>query len=68
MTHDPANIRSVQFVLNGSNPSARTGMDTATTQFTDRMGLLFEAEGQPRIAGRLFGCLMVSDEPRSLGG
>lgn len=41
-------------------------MDTATTQFTDRMGLLFEAEGQPRIAGRLFGCLMVSDEPRSL--
>jgi DNA-binding transcriptional regulator GbsR (MarR family) len=41
-------------------------MDTATTHFTDRMGLLFEAEGQPRIAGRLFGYLMVSDDPRSL--
>ena len=30
-------------------------MDAATSHFTDRMGLLFEAEGQPRIAGRLFG-------------
>ena len=41
-------------------------MDTATSRFTDRMGLLFEAEGQPPIAGRLFGCLLVSDDPRSL--
>ena len=41
-------------------------MDTATTQFIDRMGLLFEAEGQPRIAGRIFGYLLVSDDPRSL--
>jgi DNA-binding transcriptional regulator GbsR (MarR family) len=41
-------------------------MDAATTQFTDRMGLLFEAEGQPPIAGRIFGCLLVSDDPRSL--
>jgi DNA-binding transcriptional regulator GbsR (MarR family) len=41
-------------------------MDTATTHFTDRMGLLFEAEGQPRIAGRIFGYLLVSDDPRSL--
>ncbi len=41
-------------------------MDTATTRFTDRMGLLFEAEGQPPIAGRLFGCLLVSDDPCSL--
>lgn len=41
-------------------------MDTATTHFTDRMGLLFEAEGHPPIAGRLFGCLLVSDDPRSL--
>src|SRR5919198_394347 len=41
-------------------------MDTATTHFTDRMGLLFEAEGQPPIAGRLFGYLLVSDDPRSL--
>src|SRR4051812_19620069 len=41
-------------------------MEHATTQFIDRMGLLFEAEGQPRIAGRMFGCLLVSDDPRSL--
>jgi DNA-binding transcriptional regulator GbsR (MarR family) len=41
-------------------------MDSATIRFTDRMGLLFEAEGRPRIAGRIFGRLLVSDEPRSL--
>ena len=41
-------------------------MDSATAQFTDRMGVLFEAEGQPRIAGRLFGYLLVSEDPRSL--
>jgi DNA-binding transcriptional regulator GbsR (MarR family) len=41
-------------------------MDAATSRFTDRMGLLFEAEGQPRIAGRLFGLLLVSDDLRSL--
>jgi DNA-binding transcriptional regulator GbsR (MarR family) len=41
-------------------------MDSATIRFTDRMGLIFEAEGQPPIAGRLFGYLLVSDEPRSL--
>ena len=41
-------------------------MDAATSQFTDRMGLLFEAEGRPRIAGRIFGYLLLSDDPRSL--
>jgi DNA-binding transcriptional regulator GbsR (MarR family) len=41
-------------------------MDAATAHFTNRMGLLFEAEGQPHIAGRIFGYLMVSDDPRSL--
>ena|SRR5829696_4036217 len=41
-------------------------MDAATSHFTDRMGLLFGAEGQPPIAGRIFGYLMVSDDPRSL--
>jgi DNA-binding transcriptional regulator GbsR (MarR family) len=41
-------------------------MDTATSRFTDRMGLLFEAEGQPPIAGRIFGYLMVSEEACSL--
>lgn len=41
-------------------------MDTATSLFLDRMGLLFEAEGQPPIAGRIFGMLLVSDEACSL--
>jgi DNA-binding transcriptional regulator GbsR (MarR family) len=41
-------------------------LDPATSQFTDRMGLLFEAEGQPPIAGRILGYLLVSDDPRSL--
>jgi DNA-binding transcriptional regulator GbsR (MarR family) len=41
-------------------------MDSATSRFTDRMGLIFEAEGQPPIAGRIFGYLLVSDDPRSL--
>jgi DNA-binding transcriptional regulator GbsR (MarR family) len=41
-------------------------MDTQTTRFTDRMGQIFEAEGRPRIAGRIFGWLLVSDQPRSL--
>ena len=41
-------------------------MDSATTQFTDRMGILFGAEGQPPIAGRIFGYLLLSDDPCSL--
>lgn len=30
------------------------------------MGLLVEADGLPRIGGRLFGLLILSDQPRSL--
>lgn len=41
-------------------------MDPETIRFTDRMGLLFEAEGRPRIAGRIFGRLLVSEEALSL--
>jgi DNA-binding transcriptional regulator GbsR (MarR family) len=41
-------------------------MDDPTTRFTGRMGLLFEADGRPRIAGRIFAYLLVSDGPRSL--
>jgi DNA-binding transcriptional regulator GbsR (MarR family) len=41
-------------------------MDAATVRFTERMGLLFEVEGRPRIAGRIFGRVLVSEEPRSL--
>src|SRR4051812_44132042 len=37
-----------------------------TAAFVERMGLLWETEGLPRIAGRIFGYLLVQPEPRSL--
>lgn len=40
--------------------------DRADRAFIEEMGLLFEAERFPRIAGRLLGCLLVADESRSL--
>lgn len=36
-------------------------MDDGTRQFIERMGLLGEADGMPRIAGRIFGFLFLSD-------
>ena len=36
------------------------------TEFVERMGLLWESEGLPRIAGRIFGYLTVQDAPCSL--
>lgn len=41
-------------------------MDSRTARFTERMGQIFEADGFPRIAGRLFGLLMLREEPSSL--
>jgi DNA-binding transcriptional regulator GbsR (MarR family) len=41
-------------------------MDPRTLQFTDRLALLFETDGQPPIAGRIFGLLLLSDEALSL--
>ncbi|HLZ69011.1 MAG TPA: MarR family transcriptional regulator [Dehalococcoidia bacterium] len=35
-------------------------------RFVERVGLYFEEFGLPRIAGRLFGLLLVADEPLSL--
>jgi DNA-binding transcriptional regulator GbsR (MarR family) len=35
-------------------------------RFVERMGLFFENEGGPRIAGRLFAHLLLQDEPQSL--
>jgi DNA-binding transcriptional regulator GbsR (MarR family) len=35
-------------------------------QFIEQLGLIMEAEGFPRIAGRLFGLLLLSSEPLSL--
>jgi DNA-binding transcriptional regulator GbsR (MarR family) len=36
------------------------------TQFVEKMGVFFEGEGFPRIGGRIFGLLMLSEEPRSI--
>jgi DNA-binding transcriptional regulator GbsR (MarR family) len=41
-------------------------MDAATTDFIESMGRQFEEDGAPRIAGRLFGFLMVQEEACSL--
>jgi DNA-binding transcriptional regulator GbsR (MarR family) len=41
-------------------------MDAATAYFIERMGLALEADGLPRIAGRIFGLLLVSEDARSL--
>ena len=41
-------------------------MDTKTADFVERMGMALEADGLPRIAGRIFGLLLVSEDCRSL--
>jgi DNA-binding transcriptional regulator GbsR (MarR family) len=41
-------------------------MDEKTSGFIERMGLALEADGLPRIAGRIFGLLLVSEDCRSL--
>jgi DNA-binding transcriptional regulator GbsR (MarR family) len=41
-------------------------MDRAAATFIDRMGHAAESDGLSPIAGRLFGTLLLSDEPRSL--
>src|SRR5438876_6123135 len=37
-----------------------------TDEFVEQIAILFQADGMPRVAGRLFGLLLVSAEPRSL--
>jgi DNA-binding transcriptional regulator GbsR (MarR family) len=41
-------------------------MDPATAHFSDRMGQIFENEGEQRTAGRMFGFLLVSEGVVSL--
>jgi DNA-binding transcriptional regulator GbsR (MarR family) len=41
-------------------------MEQAKQDFIESMGRHFEQEGAPRIAGRLFGLLMLNEEPCSL--
>ncbi len=42
-------------------------MTTPRDQFIAQMGLMMQAEGQPRIAGQILGYLIVEGEPRTLG-
>lgn len=37
-----------------------------TDAFVEQIAVLLEADGLPRVAGRIFGLLLVSAEPRSL--
>lgn len=39
---------------------------SATDRFIEQMGLMFEEDGQPRIAGRVFALLLVEDGALSL--
>jgi DNA-binding transcriptional regulator GbsR (MarR family) len=41
-------------------------MDRRTAQFVERMGLTLESDGLPRIAGRIFGLLLVNEKALSL--
>ncbi|MGD2069278.1 MAG: MarR family transcriptional regulator [Gemmatimonadota bacterium] len=41
-------------------------MEPSRADFVEGMGLAFERDGLPRIAGRLLGLLLLSPEPRSL--
>ena len=41
-------------------------MDARTTRFTDRVASLFEHDGLPPIAGRIFALLLLSEDARSL--
>jgi outer membrane protein TolC len=41
-------------------------VNAATTRFIEQFGLLLEADGYPRVAGRLFGLLLVTEDMCSL--
>ena len=39
-------------------------MNAQTVDFIERMGLALESDGLPRIAGRIFGLLLLSEDCR----
>lgn len=41
-------------------------MDASAATFIERMGLQFEEDGLPRIAGRVMGLLLLKEDPASL--
>jgi DNA-binding transcriptional regulator GbsR (MarR family) len=48
------------------NAAAARAAEHNIDEFVEQIAVLLEADGLPRIAGRLFGLLLVSAEPRSL--
>ncbi|BDS05660.1 hypothetical protein NT6N_07000 [Oceaniferula spumae] len=49
-----------------SDPSVQLG--TASEEFIEDMGLVYQGDGLPRIAGRIIGYLIIVDTPCSLQG
>ncbi|HDZ73763.1 MAG TPA: MarR family transcriptional regulator [Aurantimonas coralicida] len=47
--------------------SGRLGLEEVRKRFIDQMGTHMETEGLPRIAGRLFGLMILELEPISFG-
>lgn len=52
--------------MSSSAHDRRTPLDPAIEHFVERMGLLWENDGLPRIAGRIFGLLLVTPDACSL--
>lgn len=56
--------------MDEQNPSHPTSHDPATnpaeSRFIERMGHILEVDGLTRIAGRIFGHLLLATEPQSL--
>ena len=58
--------RAIRTHLRAAPDTAGRTMDPRTSRFTDRLAMLFENDGQPPIAGRIFGLLLLSDDALSL--
>jgi len=49
-------------------PTTPQQRQTTTAELVEQMGVFFQSEGFSRIAGRIFGRLLLSEEPLSLQG
>ena len=47
---------------------SHSALAPAAEQYVERMGLIWEAQGLPRIAGRIIGLLALQPEPLTLDG
>ena len=50
-----------------ATPTASSTADAARERFVERMGLLAQGDGMPRIAGRLLGLLVLEGGPLAFG-